>query len=206
VSARPIRAFLFDLGNVLVSFSHARMVRQLAEVAGVDPSTLRRALIDDRIITRLDRGEAGPEEFIAWLAGLSGRTLDAGAVWRAGSDIFWPNPEAERLTRELKALGHRLVLISNTCQPHIDWLRANATVLEPFDRLTLSCDLKTAKPDPMMFRAAVANAGFAPDECFYTDDIDEYVHAARELGIRGIPFRNIDQLREALIREGALPA
>ena len=55
-----IQTFLFDMGNVLVSFCHDRMCRQMGELCGHSGPEIRKQLIDTGLQWELERGEVTP--------------------------------------------------------------------------------------------------------------------------------------------------
>jgi putative hydrolase of the HAD superfamily len=78
---------------------------------------------------------------------------------------------------------------------HFDWLAG-------FTCLTWSCELLTAKPDPAIYRHTLDNLGVAPQEAIFIDDIPANIAAARALGIDGILFTTVEQLRRDLEARG----
>ena len=53
-----------------------------------------------------------------------------------------------------------------------------------------------------IFQAALDFAGCPPEQCFYTDDIADYVAAARRMGIDGVVFESRGQLEGELRQRG----
>ncbi len=151
----PIRTFLFDLGNVLLRFSHERMAAQVADACGRPPAWVKAWLIDGGRQWRYERGEITEADFAAELSRDAGRTVSVFTFRRALADIFEPNPPMEKYVRELRRQGSRLVLLSNTCASHIAWIRERYTVLEPFDELVLSHEVGAMKPDAPIYHAAL---------------------------------------------------
>jgi FMN phosphatase YigB (HAD superfamily) len=94
-----------------------------------------------------------------------------------------------RIVTLAKKKGARLVLLSNTCRPHFEFVkRAHPDLLAPFDAFALSYEVGAIKPEEAIFRRAVQFAQVAPSRCFYTDDIESYITAAGDLGIDAEPF------------------
>jgi putative hydrolase of the HAD superfamily len=106
----------------------------------------------------------------------------------------------------LEDLGarYRLVLLSNTNAIHFDMIRKTYPILRHFDELVLSYEVKAMKPHPDIYRAAIAKAGCRPEECFYTDDIAEYVEGARRMGIDAVQFENAEQIQKEMRARGIL--
>ena len=69
-----------------------------------------------------------------------------------------------------------------------------------FAAVTLSCDLGVAKPQQGAFQAALQNLGSTPEDTVFFDDNPDNVAAARELGITGVVFRNIDDVKDEVER------
>ena len=76
--------------------------------------------------------------------------------------------------------------------------------MKHFDEAVLSFEVGFMKPDARIFEEAVRRAGCAAEECFYTDDIDGYVAAARLCGIDAVRFTGYDALLEVMGERGIL--
>ena len=97
--------------------------------------------------------------------------MDRNALIDASSDIFTLNEPIVPLLDELRRLGVRLVLLSNTHPWHVDFVRRRFDVLDRFDELVLSYAVGAVKPEPAVFEATVKALRCSPSEAFYTDDI-----------------------------------
>ena len=97
------------------------------------------------------------------------------------------------------ARRYRLVLLSNTNALHFAMIRANyGRLIRHFHDLVLSYEVGAMKPNRKIYDTAVARAGCEPGECFYTDDIAEYIEAARALGIDAVQFESREQIERAM--------
>jgi len=85
------------------------------------------------------------------------------------------------LVKELHRLGYKTPVLSNTIPPHV---RVN------HDRHLF------ALFEPKIF--ALERTGVAAAEAIFVDDVPRYVAAAQEVGVEGILFQNVQQLREEL--------
>lgn len=207
--ALVIRACLLDMGNVLIRFCHERMCAQMGELCGKSASEVRRLLIDSGLQWEFERGRVSPEEFYRQFCAAAGRDaseLEMAELLAAGAEIFEPQPGAVELLDDLKAAGQRLVLFSNTCSSHVEHIRREFDFLERFDALVLSYEVRAVKPEEQMFAAAREALQFPPQNCFYTDDVPEYVAAARERGYDAEVFAGVDELRRQLAARGVLAA
>ena len=197
-----IRALLFDMGNVLVHFSHDRMCRQIGDLVGRSGDDVRRELMNSGLFGAYELGEITSNEMCGVVRHAFGRAVEQEALERAASDIFWRNESIEPLIDRLAATDRPLVLLSNTCDAHFRWVAARMPVLRHFQRRVLSYEVRACKPEPAIFQAAARAAGVAPGECFFTDDTPSHVEAARRLGIDAVVYRDAAQLVTTLQARG----
>jgi len=123
---------------------------------------------------------------------------------RIWSDIFEPMEGMEAMLRALREQGLRLVLLSNTNEWHFDFCARRFPALQLFHAHALSFRLKCRKPDPAIFRKALALGEAAPAEALFIDDIQAYVESARGLGIDSVCFTGVDPLKSELAARGLL--
>lgn len=197
-----IRTCLFDMGNVLVFFSHELMCRQIGSLCGRTGEEIHQLLIESGVQWDYERGRISPEQFHDWLQSETQCSVDFADLNRAGANIFCLNEAIVPVLDQLKARGLRLVLLSNTCQTHFDWVWQHFDVLQRFDACVTSCGVGAMKPEPAVFEAAMREINCRPDECFYTDDIPQYVAAGRSHGLVAEIFTDVPNLIAQLKRGG----
>ena len=74
----------------------------------------------------------------------------------------------------------------------------NYDFLKEFSGIVFSAPLKMAKPDPAIYRYLFETFSLDPKECFFIDDLEKNINAARSLGMDGIVFNgNIDDVKKA---------
>jgi len=67
---------------------------------------------------------------------------------------------------------------------------------ELFDVVVISSEVGMRKPEPRIFRHAVALLGLQPAECIFIDDIEANVVAAEQVGFTGLLHRDSDDTIE----------
>jgi HAD superfamily hydrolase (TIGR01509 family) len=201
-----IRCIMFDMGRVLVDFSHDQMFEAMGEVCGASGQQIREWLWDSGLQGRFERGEIDSGAVRDELQGRAGREIDETELMRAASDIFTLNEPLLEVIDRLKHAGYRLVVLSNTCPPHVEWIGRHWDVLERFDALVFSYEVGAMKPSPQIYRAAIDVAGCEAGECFFVDDLPENVEAARALGLSGAVYVGVESLQEALAGAGVAAA
>ena len=95
-----------------------------------------------------------------------------------------------------------MILVSNTNELHIDFVRTNYRVLDYFDHHVLSYEVGSLKPDREIFEYAIAVSGHEPEALFFIDDREENIVAARQLGMHAHQFKTELQLMDALHQAG----
>ena len=59
----PPKFLYFDLGKVLVDFTVERMLRQVAQVAGLDESRVKQVLFDSKLQRQYESGQVTSRQF-----------------------------------------------------------------------------------------------------------------------------------------------
>jgi len=199
-----IRTILFDLGNVIVPFEIQRGYNALSTNCGLPAEEVAVRIRDSGLYSVYESGGIETEEFLDRFTSLLGLKCDLKTFRQIWNSIFLPQTAtSEELIVQLKE-KFRLVLLSNTNELHYGWIREKYPLLDHFDDYTLSYEEKAMKPDDRIYAAAVAKAKCEPGECFFTDDIERYVEAARAFGIDAEQFVGEDRLRGHLKSRGMI--
>src|SRR5262249_32136485 len=127
---------------------------------------------------------------------------DLAGFCKTWSSVFLPELIlSEDLLVALKS-KYPLILVSNTNEAHIDFVRSHYRVLDYFDHVILSYEVGSLKPDRRIFQHAIAASGQPPGALFFTDDREENVLAAQGLGMHAHQFKTESQLVDALQQVG----
>jgi putative hydrolase of the HAD superfamily len=106
-------------------------------------------------------------------------------------------PGTVALARDLAAAGVPLALLSNA-PADVAAAVSQLPELASFEHLIFSCELKTGKPDPACYHAALATLAAPAGDVIFIDDRAENVAAAAALGLRSVQFTTPAAAREAL--------
>ncbi|HUB83748.1 MAG TPA: HAD-IA family hydrolase [Bryobacteraceae bacterium] len=195
------KAVIFDLGRVLVNFDFKRGYQALEGLCPYGAAEIPKRLSSNDLVQRFETGLVEPRDFVAQMSAALDLQIDYEHFCRIWNSIFTETIIPEEMLAGL-ARRYRLLLLSNTNAIHFEGMRKTHPMLRHFHHLVLSYEVKAMKPRPEIFRAALGLAGCRPEECFYTDDIAEYVAAARKLGIDAVQFQSFVQLQQELTRRG----
>ncbi len=203
----PSRLALFDMDDVVYTYTRADRIAHLAGVTGLDPSFINERVWGEGLEAAADGGAfPTPELYIGSWRDRLGYPL-------AVEDWVEARRRGMRLISGTLALIERLiaagtvvgVLTNNGPLVHAyrETLAPDLTRLVG-DRFLVSSSFSTMKPDPEIFRRAVGQLGFPPQESFFTDDMPENVEGARAAGLSAAVFTTPAALEAALVARGLL--
>jgi HAD superfamily hydrolase (TIGR01509 family) len=200
----PDKPFLlFDMGNVLLGFSHERMARQMAAVAGVSYERAWQTIFGGDLNERFERGDLSTAEFCDQFTSATGSRGDRCALEEAANDIFHVLPQMMGVAGHLHAAGYRLGILSNTNECHWRYVQKRYAFLTRLFHVRMaSFELRSLKPDPAIYARAAERAGVLPADVFYADDRLENVIGAQAAGYDAVLFTSASDLVRELFQRG----
>ena len=186
---------VFDLGRILVGLDNARCIAAFEKV-GLEKIAfyVREHRVEDLFLAA-EVGSISTEEFCSEVRRMCSCSVpDKDIVW-AWNELLTGIPDSKKeALLSLKRSGHRLFLLSNTNFMHWDkcadcffgYCDAEGReygVNDYFDRIFLSCAMHLAKPDPEIFRQALAKAGIQAADTLFIDDREDNCQGAASIGI-----------------------
>jgi len=193
-----IRTAFFDMGNVLVFFSNQRMCEQVGLLCKKTPQEIEDIFFRTSMQVDFECGRLSKEQLHQQFEAAVGEQIEIEKLQLAVADIFTLNAAILPILDDLKSRRIRLVVLSNTNELHAAFIRDNFDILDRFDDFVFSHEVGAMKPSATIYEAALKKAHCEPHECFYTDDIEEYVLAAREFGIQAKLFTGTEDLNQSL--------
>lgn len=203
----PIRLALFDMDDVVYSYSRADRIAYLASVTGLDPAFINERIWAEGLETAADGGAfPTPELYInSWRErlGYPLEVKDWVEARRLGMRLI---PGTLALIKRLIEKGTAVGVLTNNGPLVFKYRETLAPELAHLvgDRFLVSSSFSTLKPDPKVFLRALDRLGFAPRESFFTDDMPENVEGARAAGLLGAAFTTPAALEEALAAHNLL--
>src|SRR5262249_62102815 len=142
--------------------------------------------------------EISTSDFHNYLRETADLQMDLDGFCHTWSSVFLPEPIlSEELLMALKR-KYPLILVSNTNEAHLEFIRSNYRVLDYFDHHVLSYEVGSLKPDRRIFEHAIAASNRPAEALFFTDDREGNALAAPELGMHAHQFKTASQLVGAL--------
>lgn len=201
----PTPQFLyFDLGNVLLNFDHPKAARQMAELAGRTQKEVWDIVFDSDLEVRYESGAIDCQAFYDEFCRRTKSAPDFAKLKHAAAEIFERNEPVITIVEQLHAAGHRLGVLSNTCAAHWEYcIDGRYSFLNRCFRVfALSYELKSMKPDPLIYIRATELAGVSPDHIFFVDDRPENVAAALAAGYDAVEYHGAEGLMIDLSERG----
>jgi glucose-1-phosphatase len=193
-----IKAIIFDLGKVIVSFDFDRGFERISQFCYYSIDEIREKIMTSQDLRLYETGKISSEDFYQ----RTKRTLDFTATYEqffvAWSIVFLDEHIlAEGFIAELSK-KYSLVMLSDTSEAHISFLRQKLPHFKHFDEFVFSYEVGELKPSAKMFEAAIEKASCAANECLFVDDKLANVNGAIVCGIDAIQFLTADQFMNDL--------
>ena len=185
---------VFDLGNVLIPFNHNKWIERLNKVEqGLGEKYYRLYMENYNVHRSYEAGQMSDEEFINRNLKWIDYKITSNDFCEIFSNIFTVNTNVVKLLPKLKE-NYKLVLLSNTNNVHKKYGWEKYKFLKNFDKLILSHEIGTVKPEKKIYKAVELYTREPGEKHIFIDDIKEYVEAAKQLGWDGIQFTDYENL------------
>ncbi len=189
-NGQHINAIIFDLGGVILNIDYELPVKAFKKLGIDDFSSHFSQKSQTKLLDQYETGEISSEDFLdAVHEHVKPGTTDLDII-NAWNSILLDLPEERIFTLEKASENHRIFLLSNTNDIHIQEFNAylldehNLPSLEPFfEQLYLSYELGLRKPDARIFEYVLQDADLEPANTLFIDDSIQHIQAASELGI-----------------------
>lgn len=191
---RKYSAIVFDLGNVLIPFDYAPAINKLNQIEkGLGDKFIEFYKSNYHSHRDFERGKISETEFVDKMLEVVDHKIDAETFKKYYADIFSLNEDVISLLPVLKK-DYKLFLLSNTDSVHQKYGWQKYEFLKYFDKLILSYEVHSVKPEEKIYRKVEEASGCSSEEHFYIDDIKEYVDAAKSIGWDAVVFEGYEKL------------
>ena len=196
IEVKMIKAVLFDWGGVLIDNPAPGLMDYCAKVLGVP--------VEDYVRVHNAHGEAFQKGLIAeevfWqrVCGDLDRPLpQRSSLWGdAFRAVYRPCAEVFALVRRLREGGIKTSLLSNTEVPAMEFFFELG--YDMFDALTFSCAEGVFKPQREIYEVAAGQVRTPPARCVLIDDRLDFIEGARNAGMKGIVYQDLEQVKKGL--------
>lgn len=91
-------------------------------------------------------------------------------------------------------------LLSNAWSDARSVMDSRYQLLDVFDVVIFSAEVRLAKPDPRIYQLMLEKLGVQAPDTIFIDDFQKNIDAAQALGIHGVHFENSLQARQAVMQ------
>lgn len=193
-----INTVLFDLGNVILPFDVMRLAKRLTRHSHLEADVIVGHLWNAHIADHFETGKMSPTEYFDHITDICGfKNLTFEEFIPIFNEIFDTETGVADMLSQLKG-RYNLGLISNTNAIHVEHMMGKYDFLSHFHKHWWSNEAGVRKPDPEIFKMALAYFDAKPEQAVFIDDLAENVEGARKVGIHAIQFKNVDTLKKSL--------
>jgi putative hydrolase of the HAD superfamily len=196
-----IKNIIFDLGNVLISFSPSDYLKKKNY-----PESIRNTILKDIFHSeewrKLDEGIITVSEAIDSISLKSSlKREEIALIFNLRIDIMFPLDNNVRLLPALKKRGFSVYYLSNFHLDTFEIVSNDYFFFRYFDGGIISADVKLAKPDIEIYKLALKKYGLKADESLFVDDVELNVEAASKAGMKVLNTFGSENITDALENE-----
>jgi len=184
---------LFDMGNVLVTYNPEWVIRHYTE--------------DEELIREVKNIVFNSQEWFLLDAGLiEEEKAERNWMERLSSDkarelahLSFRNwhlynmkviPGTAEMIRALKENGKEIYLLSNASMRLLSIYKEVIPAVECFSGIFYSAAHKCVKPQDIIYERFLKEYSLNPSDCFFIDDLEENISAAKAVGISGAVMKS----------------
>jgi len=202
---QPIEAIIFDLGNVLISVDYSVVAEKVAAVSSKPLAEIYQLFFDSGLSGLFEEASLSPEEFFIKAKELLGFKMSYTQFVSVWNSIFFISPENRRVYEIASSLKgrYKLALLTNINILHFEYIKQHFALFDVFGQVIPSFELRLRKPDPRIYHKTMEMLKVdCAERVFYTDDRQELIAKAQELGIRAFVFKGTAQLINDMAKVG----
>jgi putative hydrolase of the HAD superfamily len=179
-----IKTIIFDFGDVFINLDKEgalKLALEKFEITELDEEL-------QSINALYEQGLISTDEFLEFYADNFPRLPkdELKSIWNYIIKDF-PEHRLQFIKQLAKDNNYQLILLSNTNELHIDYIKKNVSFYEDFkncfDQFYLSHEINLRKPNADIFNFVLTENKLNAEECLFIDDTLENTQTAQQLGI-----------------------
>ncbi|WP_027126682.1 HAD family hydrolase [Gelidibacter mesophilus] len=179
-----IKNIIFDFGDVFINLDKKGALTTALKMFEID------SLSDEihAVNALYEQGLMTTEEFLEFYHD-NFPTLDYNATLDTWNCILkdFPEHRLEFIKKLAADKTYKLILLSNTNELHINWVKENVPFFEEFkasfDAFYLSHEIQLRKPNANIYEFVLKENNIKARESLFIDDTEENIISAKKLGI-----------------------
>ncbi|WP_027878740.1 HAD-IA family hydrolase [Mesoflavibacter zeaxanthinifaciens] len=179
-----IKTIIFDFGDVFINLDKEgalKLALEKFEIKELDEEL-------QSINALYEQGLISTDEFLDFYADNFPKLNkdELKSIWNHIIKDF-PEHRLQFIKQLAKDNNYQLILLSNTNELHIDYIKKNVSFYEDFkdcfDQFYLSHEINLRKPNADIFNFVLIENNLKAEECLFIDDTLENTQTAEQLGI-----------------------
>ncbi len=193
-----INNIVFDIGNVLLDFKPQEYLKNKGfSDALIDK--LMTCIFMSREWIELDKGTIEVEEavknFIDSAPTIGNEIIEIMEDW---TSMLKPKEDMIEMLYKLKKKGYRIYLLSNYHKKAFEITRRQNRFIEDVDGYVISWEHNCIKPQKEIYCKLLDKYSLINEETLFIDDMEENVIGSEQVGIKGIIFSDVENLKKTL--------
>lgn len=193
-----IRTIIFDIGRVLLDFDWVTYLASYHFDCETE-KRIARAVFENPSWVEFDRGILSTEEVIDLFVHADPELekeirLVCSKLYQTVTRLDYAIP----WIRHLKDQGYQVLYLSNYSDYYFRTTQFALDFLPEMDGGIFSYRVQMVKPHHEIYEKIISDYHLVPDETVFLDDTPINIKAAKECGLHGIVFRNLDDAKKEL--------
>ena len=199
-----IKNIVFDIGNVLLSYQPKKYLETKYQDEKITQRIMEE-LFSSPYWLRLDEGTMTQKEVLELLQAKYPKDQKIFAQVFEDLDELLPRIESSFVfVKEMKSSGYHLYLLSNLHLKVWEHLSRQQDFQTLFDGYVISSQEKLMKPHQEIYQCLLERYHLNAEETLFLDDVQANIDGAKKVGINGIIFTHIDEVRQKASQLGYL--
>lgn len=199
-----IEVIVFDLGGVIVNVNFKPPLGILFDNSGVPNSTLKANSNIAKLLQNYDTGKVSAPEFHEKIIDHLGIEMSFDDFKRASNEAIEPGEDGiEDIVISLSK-NYQLAILSNTNPVHYEHISEKYPIIGLFEFILLSYEMRAVKPSIEAYEKLILATSKSPSEHLFIDDRIENISAAKEIGMDGIHYQSVENLKRELKERGII--
>mgnify|MGYP003294352726 CR=1 FL=1 len=115
-------------------------------------------------------------------------------------ELYVAYDDTVKFYNEVYEQGYDIYLLTNFSKDGYEYISNKFDFFKKAKGAVVSSHLKISKPDMRIYKYLLETYNLNPDECIFIDDSVANINASNELGIHGIVYTDIENLRKEFKR------
>ena len=191
-----IESIIFDWGGVLIDDPRPGLLEYCSEAFGVPLEDY--TPVHDLFLDEFHKGMISEERFWRQITDKLGRSMPSvpSQWYDAFRSAYVPKREMFDLVSSLHDKGYKTALLSNTELPAVRFFHEQNYNM--FDLFVFSCIERVMKPQRRIYEITLERLGSKAEQTIFIDDVQDYIRAAKLIGLNTILFESVDQIKDDL--------